>query len=845
MPKNPHANFSPVLDGYSGIGAFRFWCQTALPLTYDDSLSYYELLNKVVNYLNHTIEDLTAVESNTSALAEAYNKLQKYVNDYFDDLDVEAELRNVLDAMAEDGTLDALLNPLVENQLPGIVDEKIDDVVAEQIDGAVAGQIDESVADQLPALVDAGIPEEVSDWLEENVDPVGSAVVVDSSLSISGAAADAKVTGDKINALKTQVNRDLYYNETDTDAFYWRPNQRVNSAGSGYATNSEKYTALTKPLNTGVVHVYPGSKIVANNGYTLDYALRENGVRKQFQRGVEAGILITIEYEGELYLSVTDGTTDVSTEESAKALAKAGLTIDLITKPIKTVVSQNVEDIEELREDIEGLQTETGYLRSSFEYDREFTGYVNGFDIALNIGIGNTVDVNNPIVSATMCYGIIPCEAGDRFIVTGKGLSAPRAWGFTDTNYELLSVANSSITVTNLLLVAEEDGYLIVNSVKASPHSVYIKDFNTHIAQDVEDITQDVETLKKGVAEFGSDNNLTALVSAQQAIAEDWHFSFINVFENMGLGSNHIIPGTKGIWNQAGTRDLDQKSIWMRDGIHPFFGDGVTDMYARTIANQIALVSPSYKDGIGATTPSYWAGRTFLWMGTSIPAGSDPDAGGGQGYTYPELVALELSASVINKARGSSCVRINASTGTYTGMLFAHFLRAITRSEDECYYLADNWENIKDLIGSSVSSLYDLVPDKDYRYVDIMVNHSFTNLLLPYLNGTYNAPDLFVIDYGHNDVRPKGIDGKNDLWITPSEKMISDGILANDSYMTDNNYENLKSALKNNDFSGITDVGAFAASLNRNCFKGAVNFLITLILTYKPYARIVIVSDYN
>ena len=151
MPKNPHADFSPVLDGYSGIGAFRFWCQTALPLTYDDSLSYYELLNKVVNYLNHTIEDLTAVESNTSALAEAYDKLQKYVNDYFDDLDVEAELRNVLDAMAEDGTLDALLDPLVENQLPGVVDEKIDGVVAEQIDGAVAGQIDESVADQLPA----------------------------------------------------------------------------------------------------------------------------------------------------------------------------------------------------------------------------------------------------------------------------------------------------------------------------------------------------------------------------------------------------------------------------------------------------------------------------------------------------------------------------------------------------------------------------------------------------------------------------------------------------------------------------------------------------------------------
>lgn len=39
----------------------------------------------------------------------------------------------------------------------------------------------------------------VTDWLEENVDPVGSAVVVDSSLTVSGAAADAKVTGDKLS----------------------------------------------------------------------------------------------------------------------------------------------------------------------------------------------------------------------------------------------------------------------------------------------------------------------------------------------------------------------------------------------------------------------------------------------------------------------------------------------------------------------------------------------------------------------------------------------------------------------------------------------------------------------
>lgn len=55
------------------------------------------------------------------------------------------------------------------------------------------------------------IAEQVSDWLEENIheDPT---VVIDSSLSVSGAAADAKATGDEIADLKadlTEINESL------------------------------------------------------------------------------------------------------------------------------------------------------------------------------------------------------------------------------------------------------------------------------------------------------------------------------------------------------------------------------------------------------------------------------------------------------------------------------------------------------------------------------------------------------------------------------------------------------------------------------------------------------------
>ena len=75
-------------------------------------------------------------------------------------------------------------------------------------------------------------------------------------------------------------------------------------------------------------------------------------------------------------------------------------------------------------------------------------------------------------------------------------------------------------------------------------------------------------------------------------------------------------------------------------------------------------------------------------------------------------------------------------------------------------------------------------------------------------------------------------------------QMIAEGILAPDTYMTANSYAKLKLAL-NDDLSGIDDLESFAATLNRNCFRGAMNFLITVILRYNPYARIAIVGDYN
>lgn len=107
------ADFTPNMESYKNPHYFRFWCQKVLPLVYDDSLSYYELLCKVVKYLNDVIEDSDAMKTNIGNLLNAYNDLQAYVNDYFDNLDVQNEINNKLDQMAESGELSQLLYDVI------------------------------------------------------------------------------------------------------------------------------------------------------------------------------------------------------------------------------------------------------------------------------------------------------------------------------------------------------------------------------------------------------------------------------------------------------------------------------------------------------------------------------------------------------------------------------------------------------------------------------------------------------------------------------------------------------------------------------------------------------------
>lgn len=86
-----------------------------IPTSYKDSMSYYETLAWLCKYLEETV--IPSVNQNGNAVQELqglYIELNNYVTHYFDNLDVQEEINNKLDQMAESGALQVLVDNIFQ-----------------------------------------------------------------------------------------------------------------------------------------------------------------------------------------------------------------------------------------------------------------------------------------------------------------------------------------------------------------------------------------------------------------------------------------------------------------------------------------------------------------------------------------------------------------------------------------------------------------------------------------------------------------------------------------------------------------------------------------------------------
>ena len=64
------------------LDKFKFWCQKVLPLVYDDSLSYFEVLCKVVEYINKLIEQDKVFVDDIAELKTDLAQVQEWIDNF-------------------------------------------------------------------------------------------------------------------------------------------------------------------------------------------------------------------------------------------------------------------------------------------------------------------------------------------------------------------------------------------------------------------------------------------------------------------------------------------------------------------------------------------------------------------------------------------------------------------------------------------------------------------------------------------------------------------------------------------------------------------------------------------
>ena len=102
------------MNNYKDLTEFKFWCQKVLPLVYDDSLSYYEVLCKIVDYINNIIENDKAMAKKLSEHDTSINKLNELT------ASIKQELDDIKNGKSEGLYINALKN-YIDNNLEAIV----------------------------------------------------------------------------------------------------------------------------------------------------------------------------------------------------------------------------------------------------------------------------------------------------------------------------------------------------------------------------------------------------------------------------------------------------------------------------------------------------------------------------------------------------------------------------------------------------------------------------------------------------------------------------------------------------------------------------------------------------
>lgn len=192
-----------------------------------------------------------------------YIRVQEQDNSYSADIPIGADAQNI--DMKNNNTLQDTI---------GNLDVSTDDNITEQLASLHQG-INSLDSDKLnKSDVNNYVPSVVTNWLNTNVNPVGSAVTIDKSLSIEDSAADSKITGDII-----KINSEALYTYTGMLHLTWTKGGLYAATGLDYLNPNEKTGHIAVYSNQPYMIINPNGKTYAifeyeNNGESTEKIVR-------------------------------------------------------------------------------------------------------------------------------------------------------------------------------------------------------------------------------------------------------------------------------------------------------------------------------------------------------------------------------------------------------------------------------------------------------------------------------------------------------------------------------------------------------------------------------------------
>ena len=216
---------------YKTLTPFKGWVIENFPFIEADfdAITNYQLICKVTEYLNTVIYNQNQVEDLSDDLVDGYNNLLNYVNDYFDNLNLQEEVNTKLDEMASDGTLTNLIKNYVD-PIYQAYEEQINQAISNQ-----NGQIEQ---------------------IENQVNSVAS-----------GSPLVATSTSDMTDTTR------IYVNTTDGKWYYYDGDSwEIGGTyqASGIADNSVNYYKLSQDLQSNFVANYTSIGEITEGYYLPD-----------------------------------------------------------------------------------------------------------------------------------------------------------------------------------------------------------------------------------------------------------------------------------------------------------------------------------------------------------------------------------------------------------------------------------------------------------------------------------------------------------------------------------------------------------------------------------------------